>query len=74
MSESRSLFALNRVNANGVVNTGKLSQISIDGLNTRSPHILTISETKASDKVGGTTYLADSIQHYYVMPLLTQLQ
>ena len=71
MSESRSLFALNRVNANGVVNTGKLSQISIDALNTRSPHILTISETRA---VGGTTYLVDSIQHYYVIPLLTQLQ
>jgi hypothetical protein len=43
-----SLYALN---ANGMVNEGKLSQIS-SSLRMRRPHILTISETKTSDKVG----------------------
>jgi hypothetical protein len=39
------------LNANGMVNQGKLSQIS-DAVRIRRPHILTISETKTSDKVG----------------------
>ena len=50
-----SFYALN---ANGMVNIGKLSQIS-SALNTRRPHILTISETKTSDKVGNKLNLGD---------------
>ena len=43
-----SFYALN---ANGMVNAGKLSQIS-STIRIRRPHVLTISETKTSDKVG----------------------
>jgi hypothetical protein len=50
-----SLYALN---ANGMVNLGKMSQIS-SALKIHRPHILTISEMKTSDKVGNKLDVED---------------
>ena len=52
---SLSLYALN---ANGMVNIGKMSQIR-SALKIHRPHILTISETKTSDKVGNKLRIDD---------------
>ena len=58
MSASSCGLSLYALNANGMVNVGKLSQIS-NSLNIRKLHIITISETKTSDKVGSKLNLDD---------------